>query len=252
MLDIFKTHTMLLLVKELNPLHTFLRDRYFPTNESTDLFATDDVLVQYRSGSKKLAPFVAPRKGGVAVLRKGHHMERYTPPYIAPKRTMTIDDLNKRGFGEALYTKLTPAQRQATLMMQDFEDLDEMISRREEAMAAETLLTNGCVMKHITDDPSKPEEKEIRFYDGETNPRAVHARNGLERGGSHNSRRYRRCLRRSGGERTACDGSHRCARRRLDYFARCRDPKTSRQSEHKYRRCGSRETSQRRDEKSRA
>lgn len=170
MLDIFKTHTMLLLVKELNPLHTFLRDRYFPTNESTDLFATDDVLVQYRSGSKKLAPFVAPRKGGVAVLRKGHHMERYTPPYIAPKRTMTIDDLNKRGFGEALYTKLTPAQRQATLMMQDFEDLDEMISRREEAMAAETLLTNGCVMKHITDDPSKPEEKEIRFYDGETNP----------------------------------------------------------------------------------
>lgn len=170
MLDIFKTHTMLLLVKELNPLHTFLRDRYFPTNEATDLFATDDVLVQYRSGSKKLAPFVAPRKGGVAVLRKGHHMERYTPPYIAPKRTMTIDDLNKRGFGEALYTKLTPAQRQATLMMQDFEELDEMISRREEAMAAETLLTNGCVMKHITDDPSKPEEKEIRFYDGETNP----------------------------------------------------------------------------------
>ena len=42
-----------------------------------------------------------------------------------------------------------------------------MISRREEAMAAETLLTNGCVMKHITDDPSKPEEKEIRFYDGD-------------------------------------------------------------------------------------
>ena len=31
MLDIFKTHTMLLLVKELNPLHTFLRDRYLTT-----------------------------------------------------------------------------------------------------------------------------------------------------------------------------------------------------------------------------
>lgn len=62
MLDIFKTHTMLLLVKELNPLHTFLRDRYFPTNESTDLFATDDVLVQYRSGSKNSRLSLLPAK----------------------------------------------------------------------------------------------------------------------------------------------------------------------------------------------
>ena len=170
MLDIFKTHTMLMMVEGLNPLYTFLRDRYFPTNDATDVFATEDVLVEYRDGSKKLAPFVAPRKGGVAVLRKGYHVERYTPPYIAPKRTMTADDLQKRGFGEALYTKLTPAQRQGALMMKDFEDLDEMIHRREEAMAAETLLTNGCVMKHITDDPNKTDDQEIRFYDGENNP----------------------------------------------------------------------------------
>ena len=80
MLDIFKTHTMIAAVQEINPLKTFLRDRYFPTNETTDLFATDDVLVEYRDGNKKLAPFVAPRKGGVTVLRDGYHMQRYTPP----------------------------------------------------------------------------------------------------------------------------------------------------------------------------
>ena len=170
MLDIFKTHTMLAAIQELNPLTTFLRDRYFPTNDTTDIFGTDDVLVEYRDGSNKLAPFVAPRKGGVAVLRKGYNVQRYTPPYIAPKRTMTIDDLNTKGFGEALYTKLTPAQRQGALMMRDFEELDAMITRREEAMAGETLLTNGCVMKHISDDPNKPEEQEIRFYDGDSNP----------------------------------------------------------------------------------
>lgn len=170
MLDIFKTHTMLAAIQELNPLTTFLRDRYFPTNDTTDIFGTDDVLVEYRDGSNKLAPFVAPRKGGVAVLRKGYNVQRYTPPYIAPKRTMTIDDLNTKGFGEALYTKLTPAQRQGALMMRDFEELDAMITRREEAMAGETLLTNGCVIKHISDDPNKPEEQEIRFYDGDSNP----------------------------------------------------------------------------------
>ena len=34
-LDIFSTHTMLAAVQEVNPLRTFLRDRYFPTNDST-------------------------------------------------------------------------------------------------------------------------------------------------------------------------------------------------------------------------
>lgn len=170
MLDIFKTHTMLAAIQELNPLHTFLRDRYFPTQDSTDIFSTDDVLVEYRDGSRKLAPFVAPRKGGVAVLRKGYNVQRYTPPYIAPKRSLTIDDLNKRGFGEAFLSKLTPEQRQGALLLKDIEDLDEMIIRREEKMASETLLTNGCIMKHITDDPAKFDEQEIHFYDGETNP----------------------------------------------------------------------------------
>ena len=169
-LDIFSTHTMLAAVQEINPLHTFLRDRYFPTNDSTDLFATEDVLVEYRDGSKKLAPFVAPRKGGVTVLRKGYSMDRYTPPFIAPKTSLTADDLKKKGFGEALFSKLTPAQRQGALMMKDFEDMDAMISRREEAMAAETLLTNGCVMKHIADDVAEGDEMEIRFYEGESNP----------------------------------------------------------------------------------
>ena len=37
-LDIFSPNTMLAAVQETNPLHTFLRDRYFPTNNSTDMF----------------------------------------------------------------------------------------------------------------------------------------------------------------------------------------------------------------------
>ncbi len=169
-LDIFKTHTMLAAVQELNPLFAFLRDRYFPTNETTDIFSTEDVIIEYRDGSRKRAPFVVPRKGGVAILREGYSMKSYTPPYVAPKRSLTLDDLNKKGFGEALYSQLTPAQRQGALMMRDFEELDEMIVRREESMSAETLLNCGCVMPHITDDPDHPEELEIHFYDEDSNP----------------------------------------------------------------------------------
>lgn len=168
--NFYETHTLLMAVEQLTPANSFLRDRYFPTNVASDVFATDDVLVEYKDGSKKLAPFVAPRKGGVAILRNGYHMERYTPPFVAPKRALSYDDLNKRGFGEALFTKLTPAQRQQTLILKDADELGEFITRREELMAAETLLNNGCVMKHIADDADVNDEMEIRFYDGEQNP----------------------------------------------------------------------------------
>ena len=86
--NIYDTHTLLMAVESLSPVSSFLRDRYFPTNEATDVFSTTDVLVEYKDGNKKLAPFVAPRKGGVTILRKGYTVDRYTPPRIAPKRAL--------------------------------------------------------------------------------------------------------------------------------------------------------------------
>lgn len=168
--NIFDTHHLLMAVEQLTPAPSFLLNRYFPTNAATDVFSTDDVLVEYKDGSKKLAPFVAPRKGGVTMLRKGYTMERYTPPFVAPRRALTIDDLNKKGFGEALYSKLTPEQRQQVLLMKDASELGDSITRREEAMAAEVMLTGGCVMKHIADDADSGDEMEIRYYTGEANP----------------------------------------------------------------------------------
>lgn len=69
--NFYDTHTLLMAVQQLTPAATFLRDRYFPTNDASDIFATDDVLVEFRDGSKKLAPFVAPRKGGVFPSPRG-------------------------------------------------------------------------------------------------------------------------------------------------------------------------------------
>lgn len=168
--NLYDTHTLLASVQQLPPLHTFLLDRYFPTNAASDIFATDDVLVEYKKGSKKAAPFVAPRKGGITILRDGYTMKRFTPSYIAPKRNLSIDDLKKRGFGEALYSQLTPEQRQGVIMLGDLDELRAMIMRRKEAMAAEVIFTNGCVMHEYVDDLHNFEESEVRYYDGETNP----------------------------------------------------------------------------------
>ena len=168
--NFYDTHTLLASVQQLPPLHSFLLDRYFPTNAASDVFATDDVLVEYRKGSKKAAPFVAPRKGGITILREGYTMKRFTPAYIAPKRPLSIDDLKKRGFGEALYTNLTPAQRQGVIMLGDLDELRDMNTRRKEAMAAEVIFTNGCIMHEYTNDLGTYEEKEVRYYDGTSNP----------------------------------------------------------------------------------
>ncbi len=168
--NFYDTHTLLASVEQLPPLHTFLLDRYFPTNAASDIFATNDVLVEYRKGHKKAAPFVAPRKGGITILRDGYTMKRFTPSYIAPKRPLTIDDLAKRGFGEALYTNLTPAQRQGVIMLSDLDELRAMNMRRKEAMAAEVIFTNGCIMDEYVDDFNHFEEREVRYYDEDENP----------------------------------------------------------------------------------
>ena len=159
--NFYDTHTLLASVQQLPPLHSFLLDRYFPTNAASDVFATDDVLVEYRKGSKKAAPFVAPRKGGITILREGYTMKRFTPAHMAPKRPLSIDDLKKRGFGEALYTNLTPAQRQGVIMLGDLDELRDMNTRRKEAMAAEVIFTNGCIMHEYTDDLGTRKRKSV-------------------------------------------------------------------------------------------
>lgn len=168
--NFYETHHLLMAVEQLNPPTTFLKDRYFPTNGASDIFSTNDVLVEYRDGTKRVAPFVAPRKGGVTMLRSSYEVQRFEPPRVAPRRILTIDDLNKRGFGEALLSQYTPEMRQRALILKDAQELSEMITRREEAMAAEVMQTNACVMKHIADDVDVYDEKYIKFYSEGANP----------------------------------------------------------------------------------
>lgn len=169
-MDFKNTLTLLAAIQQMPPLTSFLRDRYFPTNDATDLFSTEEVLVEYRDGNKKLAPFVSPRKNGITMLRDGYNVEKYAPANIAPKRPLYVDDLKKKGFGEALFSTMTPEQRQMALILLDITEMDQMTTRREEVMAAETMLTNGCVMKHYADKGDEYEEKTISFYNETANP----------------------------------------------------------------------------------
>lgn len=163
---IYDTRTLIKTAKKIFPVLNWFRNRYFPTSDQ-DIFPTAKVLIEYKEGNRKLAPFVIPKKGGITMEREGYTAVEYEPPYIAPKRPLTIDDLNKKGFGEDLYSEFTPEQRQAQVLGEDVADLSAMIDRREEWMCGEVIFTGEVVMKHYAEayGEGKPIEKVLRYYD---------------------------------------------------------------------------------------
>lgn len=171
-IDIYKTKTMLAAVRQMTPVTSFLRDRYFPTGAG-DMFPTEEVLVEYKDASgNRLAPVVMPRKGSISVERDSYYTRKMAPPLVAPSRPLTIDDLNKKGFGEDLFSDRTPAERQAEILVQDLQDFDEMHTNREEYIAAKCMFENGYVLRQYADKYGEGEytEYEMKFYDESSNP----------------------------------------------------------------------------------
>ncbi|MEN6437027.1 MAG: major capsid protein [Syntrophobacter sp.] len=163
-INLFDTYYMAGMVQEMVPQMTFFRDRYFPTGAG-DIFANDKVLVEYRDGDRRLAPFVVPRVGDIPIGRIGYEVHEYEPPHILPSRLLTMDDLTKRGFGEALFSGSTQAERARLLQLQDLTDLDQRITRREEWMAVQTMINNGCTMTAYIDNTTIGQTDDVFYYD---------------------------------------------------------------------------------------
>ena len=141
--SIYEPRTMMGVIRKLPPVHTFFRSTFF-SHEKT--FVTKSVDMDYKKGARKLAPFVSREIGGKVVPNTGYTTETYTPPFIAPDKVTTIDDILDRQPGESLYSGRTPAQRAVIQMSEDFTDLREMILRREEWMCAQAMLTGKIVV----------------------------------------------------------------------------------------------------------
>ncbi|HCS73027.1 MAG TPA: phage capsid protein [Clostridiales bacterium] len=176
-IDLFDSYYLTGVVQEIVPQTTFFRDRYFPTNPETDIFAADKVLVEYREGDRRLAPFVQRRQGDhyiagdIPIGRDGYEVHEYEPPHILPSRLLTLDDLKRRGFGEALYVGSNATERAAALQLRDLRDLDLRITRREEWMAAQTMINNAFTAVALIDDATHGEIFDIYYYNvNETNP----------------------------------------------------------------------------------
>lgn len=137
-ISIYEPRTMGRLIQKLPPVRTFFRNTFFRHEET---FVTKSVDVDFRKGSRKVAPFVSRVIGGKIVPNTGYETKTYTPPLVAPEKVTTVDDLLERRPGENMYSGKTPAQRAVEKMAQDFIELREQITRREELMCAQTIFT---------------------------------------------------------------------------------------------------------------
>lgn len=167
----FNTYFLQAAIEELPIDSFFFKDRYFPTDLELDVFGTSRVLADYREGGQKVAPFVLPRIGAIPATRDGFSVWDLEPANIAISMPLTLDHLNNRGFGESLMSRATPADRARRLIIADLAELNLRVSRTEEILAINTILDNGTIMRHRTDDKDIYEDVGVNFYEG-SNPAA--------------------------------------------------------------------------------
>lgn len=137
--DLFETRTMLEMLEQRIPVRTWFLNTFF---NRTKTFGTEAVDIDIRRGRRRLAPFVNPKREGKLVEKRGFHTQSYKPAYVKPKMITTAEDILKRQAGNIIYrTNEGPATYAAKQLGQDMAELDEMITRREEWMAAQALTT---------------------------------------------------------------------------------------------------------------
>lgn len=144
MVDLYTPRTLAEVVKTTPPVRTFLRDRFF-TNVKT--FPTERVDIDIVKGNRKMAAFIHPMVGGEIVQATGYETKSYAPPLINPATISTADQLLKRLPGEDMYSGKTPADRAAEKLIEEYNQLNDMTTRREEWMAAQVLTTGQLKVK---------------------------------------------------------------------------------------------------------
>lgn len=137
-INIYSPRYLAEVVRQAPPVHTFFLDTFF-TNVKT--FASERVDIDIKKGGRRMAAFVHPRVGGKVLRGSGFQTESYKPPLINPYNVTTADQLMSRLPGEDIYSGRTPAQRSAEKLMDEYTDLNDATTRREEWMAAQAIIT---------------------------------------------------------------------------------------------------------------
>lgn len=138
------TYVLIDAIKKSYPVYQFFKDRYFPDGRS---YYSEKALIETKKQGRKIAPFVIPVVGGIPMEAEGYRSYEVKAPYIAPKMTITADDLAKKAFGEAPDSGRSPADRENEVEAEHMDDLRNAILRRLEKMAVDVITTGKIEIK---------------------------------------------------------------------------------------------------------
>lgn len=142
-MDRFSTEYLMGVVEDLKRPPRFFLDRYFPRLET---FGTEAIDFDVVDRKRRVAPLVSPLSPAKLTDQVGRTVKSLAPAYTKDKRVFDASRGFKRAVGEKIGGSVTPAQRIDVAVAGELADQIDMLTRRQEVMAAEALRTGKIVL----------------------------------------------------------------------------------------------------------
>jgi hypothetical protein len=142
-MDRFSTEYLMGVVEDLKRPPRWALDRYFPRVET---FGTEAVDFDVIDRKRRIAPLVSPLVPAKVMNQAGRVVRSLTPAYTKDKRVFEPGRGFKRAVGEKIGGSLTPQQRVDVAIVGEMEDQLNVLTRRQEVMAMESLRTGKIVL----------------------------------------------------------------------------------------------------------
>lgn len=142
-MDLFDTHVLIGVVRNIKLAPTFLLDRFFGQIVESE---TEYVDIDVDVGARRMSPFVSPLVEGKLVEGRRITTNSFRPAYIKDKRAPDLKRPVRRALGERIAGDMTPAERMQANLEFELADQVDMLRRRLVWMAASALQTGSVTI----------------------------------------------------------------------------------------------------------
>lgn len=132
----FTTQDLVKVLPFIDQPRSFLLDTFFP-----EVVESESEKIEFHKlvGKRRITPLVHPTRAGKIVDNQSYEAVTFSPAYAKDKRRWDPGAPLRRTAGERIGGDLSPQQRLDAMLAAALEDQLEMLTMREEVMAAEAL-----------------------------------------------------------------------------------------------------------------
>ena len=132
-------------IEEKNEPNTFYLNRFAANIIESE---EEDVLIEMKFASKKMAPLVMPMEQGQALYEQATSSRKIRPAYVKMKDPVTPQNALRRRVGEDPKRLMSPIQRLQVATMGMFLEHDKRLDRLLEWMAARAFQNGAIILKY--------------------------------------------------------------------------------------------------------